>query len=345
MSKYLVLRPGSALGDTIFVSPVPRIFAERGHQVDVACETFTRPIFNNNPYITNFVETPTEEHWSEWEPKFNELVKDYDKVVHAHGHIEVGLMHRTDIKWGRIPNAAQRREIAKGKSYQDTIFEGLGLEDRGILPEFYFTPEEEDSMAKLREILDKDGQKLVLWQLTGSTLSKNLVWGPHYVKETMAKFPNTVHYIYTQEPSHLAQIPNDPRVLDAIGKVSIRESIILTKIADLVIGPESFLVNSAAAFDTPKIIFFSHSSPDNLARYYKNCHSIVPLPEVACSPCYLIQIPFQIIFNPLVRSITRGFEASCRVWDPQFSHRSLGYKCCYFLPHEEVMQAIEEALS
>jgi hypothetical protein len=344
MKKVLMMRPGSALGDAVFVTPIPRILAERGEEVHVCCEADVRPVFENNPHIAGFIECPKPHKWDGWEAKYRELETQFDHIYHTHGHVEVGLLHRTDVCWGKVPNAHQRKEVAAGKNYQDSIFESIGLEERGLLPEFYFSDAENKMRFELRQLLDKDKKKLVVWQWDGSTLSKLLVWAPKWLRETMNYYSDTVHYVYAEDANLKAQIPADERVLDALGKFSVRESIMATSIADLVIGPESFIVNAAAAWPIHKILFLSHSAPENLAKYYINCDCITPNAEVTCHPCYLIQIDFQRVYDPVKRGICREFVRNCNVWDADFVYRSLGYKCCYFLPHNQVAASIKKAL-
>lgn len=338
----LMLRPGKALGDACFVSFIPKLIAKQGHTVDVMCEPKVRPVFQNNPYIREFIDIPKGDKADE---EFNTTKESYDHVYHAHGHVEVGLMYRSDARWGSIPTAHERRKRAVGKSFQQAILKGIGLKHKARLPEFYFDKGEEKGMKEARQRLDADGKKLVLWQWNGSTQSKVLVHGPEYLKWTMEKFPNSIHYVYCQYWDLRAQIPKDRRVLDAMDNTSIRNSIRLAKIADLVIGPESFLPCAAGAFDTPKIIFFSHSAPENWAGLYKNCYPILPNKEVTCSPCYMLQINFQGVFDPYLRGIAREFEQNCRVWNPEFLYESLGAKCCYHLPHEQVKETIAKVLS
>lgn len=346
--KVLVIRPGHALGDAVFVSPVPRLLTEQGYEVYMACEQAVRPVFFNNPYIAGYVETPPThelEAAQQFIENLPELVKDYDEVLHAHGHVEVGLIYRTDTVWGCVPNTTERRAKAKGVSFQDTIYKNLGLSATGVLPEFYFTDEEKDRIAELRAQLDRDGRKLIVWQWEGSTQSKILVHAPWYLRQVMEQHPNTVHYVFSDSPNLRAQIPQDDRVMDGFGiGTVVRDSIKLCQVADLVIGPESFLPCAAGAFDTPKIIFFSHTDPVNWTKYYTNCHPIKPLPSVTCYPCYLIQINFRFVYDPLRRSVAREFENACQVWNPQFKYESLGVECCYHLPHDEVLKKTTDVL-
>jgi hypothetical protein len=60
----------------------------------------------------------------------------------------------------------------------------------------------------------------------------------------------------------------------------------LTKFADLVIGPETALLNAAGCFDTPKITLLTHSSRENLCSTWKNDYSLQA--GCWCSPCHYL---------------------------------------------------------
>lgn len=346
MKRALLFRPGHAMGDAVFVTPLPRLLKKEGYDVvDVACQKHNFDVFKGNPYIDEMIEVPRiEDGTKEWNDKFQERIKTYDKMLAASGHVEMGLLQRTDADWGAIPSGKERQEKAKGVSYQDYIFNSMGLEYTGQLPEFYFDDEEKEQIRIMKEELEKDKMKLVLWNWTGSSKSKELVFGPMYLQKVLEKHQHSMHYVFTQNPNMIGQIPEHPRAFNAWGASSVRNTIMMCSIASLVIGPESFLVNAAAAFDVPKMIFFSHSAPENLAKYYKNCMAVVPMDTVKCHPCYLIHVDFRTVFHPEKRAIAREYERNCETATNKNPFRMMGYKCCFFLPHNEIVSNIVSTL-
>jgi ADP-heptose:LPS heptosyltransferase len=70
------------------------------------------------------------------------------------------------------------------------------------------------------------------------------------------------------------------------GELSMRRALLLTRHVDLVIGPETGVMNAAGCFDTPKIVLLSHSNHTNLTRDWKNVYPLQSPSE--CSPCYRI---------------------------------------------------------
>jgi ADP-heptose:LPS heptosyltransferase len=78
---------------------------------------------------------------------------------------------------------------------------------------------------------------------------------------------------------------NEPRVVKKCGKWSIRESMAFAQLSDIVVGPETGTLNSVAFLDMPKIIFMSHSSPENLVTHWKNTIALEP-EGTPCWPCH-----------------------------------------------------------
>jgi len=68
---------------------------------------------------------------------------------------------------------------------------------------------------------------------------------------------------------------NEPRVHCVSGKWGIRQTLTFASCeADLVIGPETGVLNAVACEEVPKIVFLSHSSEENLTRDWVNTTSL-----------------------------------------------------------------------
>jgi hypothetical protein len=66
----------------------------------------------------------------------------------------------------------------------------------------------------------------------------------------------------------------EDRVHERCGVWKIRETMAFLDQADLVIGPETGVLNAVACADVPKVCFLSHSSVKNLTRDWVNCTSL-----------------------------------------------------------------------
>jgi hypothetical protein len=64
----------------------------------------------------------------------------------------------------------------------------------------------------------------------------------------------------------------------------IRSSMLVTKYVDLVVAPETGMLNAAGCYNTPKIGLLTHSNKTNLTKYFANDYSMQA--EIDCSPCH-----------------------------------------------------------
>jgi ADP-heptose:LPS heptosyltransferase len=68
---------------------------------------------------------------------------------------------------------------------------------------------------------------------------------------------------------------NEKRVHKTSGEWSIRQSLAFVQQADLVIGPETGVMNSVSCMPMPKVMFLSHSTDENLTRDWHNTHTLI----------------------------------------------------------------------
>jgi hypothetical protein len=78
---------------------------------------------------------------------------------------------------------------------------------------------------------------------------------------------------------------NEPRIITKSGKWRIRDTLSFALECDMVIGPETGVMNAVSMADLPKILFLSHSSPENLSKHWVNCHALTP-ENCPCHPCH-----------------------------------------------------------
>ena len=74
---------------------------------------------------------------------------------------------------------------------------------------------------------------------------------------------------------HLCQLlevgwENEKRVVTKSGKWSVRETLAFLDVCDLVIGPETGVLNAASTLECHKTVLLSHSSHENLSKHWKN---------------------------------------------------------------------------
>jgi ADP-heptose:LPS heptosyltransferase len=78
---------------------------------------------------------------------------------------------------------------------------------------------------------------------------------------------------------------NEPRIVRRSGVWNIRQTMGLAHLCDLVIGPETGVMNAVAMQSMPKIVLLSHSSVENLTRDWINTYSVFST-KTPCAPCH-----------------------------------------------------------
>lgn len=342
--RILVVRKG-AIGDVLMATPVLSTLAtgygEAGTTVivDFYGRAHAHDVLKNNPHVDKIYEydlfmSPSEQEENKEREK--ELYSLYDGVIQLHMTIEGKYLWRSDgryglraIKadsdaaWGESPT---RRKIAKNRDYTDATLAAAGLEFAAEKrPELYPTDEEREHLTKFTRA-NKE-KFVVMWQVMGSTGNKAVLPAMSYMKHMIENCPEAEHYIIgdsrlTESP----EIADYPQIHFTVGKWDLRQVLIMTRAADLVIGPESMLVTASSAWDgekktpTGKMMFFSHSMPYNISKYWKDIDNIEP--STSCHPCYLIPV-------------THYFE-QCLT---EYEGTSM-FRCVATLPHEQIKERL-----
>lgn len=269
-----------AFGDQIQVTPLVRHLYEDGYDVTINTQTNSMMIYKHNPFISNvvgqerdFIFNPELGHyWKEWE-------SEYDKYINLSESIEGTLLKvegRRDYY-----TTKEFREGTCDKNYWDFIVElgGYTPNPNGTRGEMYFSNKEEEQMRKFMNNLRPN--KVVLWAMKGSSHHKVYPFTSHVIEKFLGK---PVVFVLVGGKEEAIITFNHPNMINMVGKWNIRESMLATKYADVVIGPETGVLNAASCFDTPKIIFLSHSTEENLTKHWANTK--VFKPNTTCYPCH-----------------------------------------------------------
>ena len=279
--EALVIRYG-AIGDALWATPVVRKLKQEGYYVVYNCTPYSAQVLKNNPNIDEFLlqekdYIPNPDLGNYWET----IGESFDKVINLSQSVERKLLKvqgSKEYKW------SHRKRIKEcDVNYQDATMAAAGYpECKGELPELFFGDMEE-SLARTMRKNNKD-KFLIIWALSGSSFHKIYPWAAYVAGELNQNHDDirivTVgDYFCKLLEWHMNNTKN------CSGYWTIRQSMIMTKYADLVIGPETGILNAASCFDTPKIIFLSHSSEENLTKYWKNCRVMKPK-NCSCYPCH-----------------------------------------------------------
>jgi len=341
--KILLVRGAKGIGDLLWTTPIPRLLSQEGHKVDVVAWPENQAVFLHNPYVRKIVKPPPpncEEEFAQW---FDTINASYDRILNLGFLVEKALLHRTDGYFGPIPPLEERRAAAQGKNYMRLHLEAAGFSNHAAVPELYPSSKEEAEINRLQQEKEEHGWQVVFWHLNGSTLNKNLIQGHEWIKAVSAACSRSLHFIVGSVPVKPPSLTQDTRVYDFSGAWSLRTAMLMTKIADVVVGPESAIINAAAAWpNCKKVTIYSHSSPENLGGDWENHHAI--LPDCPCSPCYLIPVNFRQVYDPERRRLAREQEGRCLRRHPVNPFVYEGYHCVLGLDSEQITDTIIHCL-
>lgn len=135
---------------------------------------------------------------------------------------------------------------------------------------FYATEEEKRWAARERDKLGAG--PVVVWSLAGSSVHKTWAGLDNILASIMLEFP-TARVALTGGPDCEmleAGWENEPRILKQSGKWSMRQTLAFAQQAELIIGPETGVMNAMACEPMAKIVFLSHSTHENLTRDWVN---------------------------------------------------------------------------
>lgn len=271
-----------AWGDALWVTPVLRALKADGYHVTLNCTERCYDILKTDPHIdevwlmkTN--EIPNEELTKWWKET---LAPQFDRFINLNGSFEEALLltpWQEEYNWPHI----QRHEKCN-VNYMDHTMRTAGYPDKkGEIPELHFKKSEEEWAEKF--LTERKGFTM-LWCLSGSSFHKIYPYAQNVISAVLEGIPDS-HVILVGEPGCAGLIEKHERVTDLCNVVGIRKSYVLTKYVDIVVGPETSVLAASSCFDTPKVVFLSHSSEENLTKYWKNAFPVYE-PKVSCYPCH-----------------------------------------------------------
>jgi ADP-heptose:LPS heptosyltransferase len=279
VGKTALLTRYGAIGDLIMITAVLKQLKKDGYYVVVNTHKDSIPL-TCNPYIDanirqNEDEIPNEKLTEYWK----ELRKGFDRFINLSESIEGSLLKPEGSMTFNWPKDIRHEEC--NKNYMDYTMKMAGYNIQGALPELFFSKAEHKWVKRFRrKYRDKF---LILVSMSGSALHKVYPFMENVITEFLDTYRDTIAVTVGDYACKILEWEH-PRTLAWSGRLNLRKSLILTQYADLVIGTETGIMNAASCFDTPKIVMLSHSSKENLTKYWKNCESIHS--DVSCYPCH-----------------------------------------------------------
>ena len=296
--RILIFRLG-AFGDTVIITPVIRYLHQQGHELVVVVNERGAQVLKGNPHIKTLIEQQTDSVKIDALPdhiKWLQKKHKCDRVIDFSESIEVSLSQHPRGPNYKLPK--QERIARFNRNFYEYSFEWASLVERGrVFPPVpdhraFYKPELflDDSEIKEAKKHLKEGYFNILIGMSGSGTNKT--W-PH-TEELCFKIANEIpeaHMITVGDVRSTLIEPQIPdRITNLCDKTSMRVSMALTGVVDLVIAPDTGLLHASGCYDTPKIGLLGHNTKECITKHFLNDHSIESDPVRAeCSPClYLV---------------------------------------------------------
>ncbi len=278
-----VIRYG-AFGDVLQTASILPALKKQGFHITYFCTPRGVEVIENDPHIDRFViqeEDAVPNH--ELRDYFKYLEKTYTKVINMCETVEGIILPGPDRAHFYWPKEARHRICNQNYVEQQHLIAGVPYNT----PEVRFYETKEEKAWALREL---PAGLLVAWVLTGSAAHK--IW-PHVddvITDLLKNFPDiTIALLGGPKEQMLEGDWDHPRVLRRVGRWPIRNVMAFAKQAEVVVGPETGVLNAMAMEDMAKVLLLSHSTVENLSRDWVNTTSLAA-DDVSCYPCHQLHL-------------------------------------------------------
>lgn len=256
-----------------------------GYEIDFYTNKNGREIIKHDPRIRRIIihdeNIPIEALESLW----RKIGEPYDKVVNLHDLIENRVLFaypQPEYFWP----VRKRREFVGNKNYIALHIRRAGYKPKVgmILPSLCLNKEEK-MKGKAWARKHKKHFKIV-WGLAGSSIHKIWRYFEPCAKEFLRRHSDAWIFTVGDYGCKLLTFSHERVQNTMFWEMPFRDVMVLTKYADLVIGPETGVIQAAGAFRTPLLCLLTHSSKYQVTGTFNNDYSIQA--PTWCSPCHLL---------------------------------------------------------
>ena len=303
----------TALGDTIFNTPVFRVFRQNFPHVRtvVLLNPSTAPLFKTDPNVDEILLYDGKKGgFLRALSQLKKIKPDIVFILHSNEPQATPLAVLSGVKYVfKLPNAGSKFSPFHSNApepYGDERYVVLnrleqlkfvGIKSRDTRLNLYLRDED---FARVDEMLKKDGKrKFIGFQMGASTVSRQWFFQRWRELAGIILERTDAVIVLTGSPAEramTAQLDEElrsSRVIDAAGKFSLREAAALIARLDVLVTPDTGPLHVAAALKTPTIGLFAVASPVNSnPDFDENIHKFIKK-QRTCSPCVGKNCKFQ----------------------------------------------------
>lgn len=284
----LLLIAYRAFGDWLYTVPLLPYLFER-YEVYLETNIKCFQLVHNDPrfkWVSVFgYEAFAQSEWETIFPKRWEAVKEAvkpDRVLNLNGTLEVTCIAERWQKEFSLP-IPERQQLFGKTAFIDAVFERaeIPVPENLKLDELYYDETELAWGERWKKSHEKDF--VVIIPIAGSTSQKVFHNWLDVANGILERYENAVVYASGDEVCGKL-VPQHPRIRNMCGNNPIKQSFLMAKYADMVIGPETGMLVAAGMWGTPKIMLGTTSSLYQMTKYHKNDFSLQA--PIYCSPCH-----------------------------------------------------------
>lgn len=288
MKSCFISRFGGA-GDILHCSHLPRLIKEYYgvDQLDFETNYPGYQILQNNPFIDNLIYVDVSKLTD------NRLRKNWDYCEERYD-LSFNLIYTIELAYCCNENDSRyyrgdkyRRDNFGKTTYYDVMTKACNLPDKylGTRGQLYYA---NDDHIQAKEWVEKTKgsrgvDKLILVNLSGTSLHKKFVQAESVSRKILDKYPNSL-IILTGDEHCKSQEFEHERVISWVTKKNLRTVALMTKYMDLTISMETGLPLIAHSWDAPCLQLLTAASYENHIQGASNAYWLQsPSP---CSPCH-----------------------------------------------------------
>lgn len=275
-----VVRYGG-FGDMIQAANVFPALRRQGYKVTVMTTPKGRDIIGHDPnvdywFIQDQDQVPNHELSEFWKV----ISRKYDRFVNLCESVEGTLLAmpgRANHMW---PHAVRHQRMNENYLEFTANLAGVPYASEA---KFYPT---DDELTKAKSRL-LDGGLNVVFALSGSSCHKFYPHQDAVIAKILLGRPECRIFLVGDTTCKILESgwEKEPRVVCLSGEMGIRDTLTLAKVADVVIGCETGVLNAVAFEDNRKVVLLSHSSAENLTKHWINAAHLAPQ-DLPCYPCH-----------------------------------------------------------
>lgn len=292
LGRSVCVQRYGGFGDMLQMSSVLPGLKEQGYSVTINTTDDAFDIVRNDPHIDavflqELEQVPNQELGYYW----TKLASNFDRFVMLSESVEGALIAMPG--WKQFGWQQDFRRMIMGTV--DYLEATHAIAEVPLPPKvmFYPTKNEEKAAQRYRAKLGIKS-KVILWALAGSSPHKAWPYIDNAVARILIEYPEAKVVMCGDGLCQVLEHGwgREKRVIRKSGKWSIRETLAFAQQADLIIGPETGILNSVSMLDMPKILMLSHSSRTNIGSNWINAKILVP-ENVDCYPCHQLHQSFE----------------------------------------------------